>query len=104
MDESLKDLPLADKSKNPEHSGKFDPVENPSHYASGSLECKDWIRYFLTPEEYKGWLKGSALKYIWRFEDKGKPEQDIRKAQRFLDFLVEELEREELDRQEGTEW
>jgi len=74
---------------------EFDQVDHPEHYAKGSLECIDWIRAMLSPEEYRGYLKGAALKYIWRYEDKGTPTQDLEKARKYLSFLIEELKREE---------
>lgn len=68
-----------------------DHVSSPDHYKSdkhfGTLECKDWIQELLTKEEYEGWLKGSALKYIWRYQDKGNPKQDLAKAGQFISFL-----------------
>ena len=71
----------------------FDPVSRPEHYCSGSLECIDWIRAMLTEEEFNGYLKGNALKYIWRYDQKDKenPKQDLRKAIWYLDKLCEVL-------------
>ena len=77
---------------------KFDPVSKPEHYAKGSLECIDWIRAALTPEEYRGYLKGCILKYHWRHEDKGNPIQDLEKLRQYAQFLIDEIEREEIDR------
>ena len=76
---------------------EFDNVDRPYHYAKGSLECIDWIRAMLSPEEYRGYLKGATLKYIWRHEDKGTPTQDLEKARKYLSFLIEELDREKND-------
>ena len=47
---------------------KNDPVNHPSHYLSGGLECLDVIESMLTAEEFKGYCKGNAIKYIWRFK------------------------------------
>lgn len=77
---------------------KFDPVTKPEHYAKGSLECIDWIRLALTEEEYRGYLKGCILKYHWRHEDKGNPIQDLEKLRQYAQFLIDEIEREEIDR------
>lgn len=76
---------------------EFDNVDRPYHYAKGSLECIDWIRAMLSPEEYRGYLKGATLKYIWRHENKGTPAQDLEKARKYLSFLIEELDREKND-------
>ena len=70
-----------------------DNVNNPSHYNSGSVECIDAIEAMLSPEEYVGYLRGNSLKYRWRFRYKGKPVEDLQKAnwyeQRLLTFMKE---------------
>lgn len=65
----------------------FDPVSRPEHYASGSLECIDWIEAALTEEEFRGYLKGNLLKYFWRHEDKGDPVQDLGKLAWYAEKL-----------------
>jgi hypothetical protein len=62
-----------------------DPVYQPAHYTQGPIECVDWVRLGLTDEEYRGWLKGNALSYIFREKGKG-GDQDLDKASRFLTF------------------
>ena len=73
----------------------FDPVINPEHYTSGSLECIDWIEAEMTNEEFAGYLKGNIFKYIWRHENKGHPVQDLSKARWYLDRLINLLKLEE---------
>ena len=73
---------------------EFDPVEHPYHYAKGSLECIDWIRYELSPEEFRGFLKGNVMKYLWRYEDKGKPVEDLKKAIWYLGKLRDQVDYE----------
>ena len=64
-----------------------DSVNHPKHYVKNGRECIDWIEEALTPEEFKGYLKGCALKYQWRFEEKGAPDQDLRKAEWYIDKI-----------------
>lgn len=64
-----------------------DLVENPSHYVKNGVECINWIQQALTPEEFRGYLKGNVLKYLWRCEGKGAPVMDIRKAGKYCRFL-----------------
>ena len=66
---------------------KNDVVERPSHYNQGGIECIEAIEASMSREEYKGYLKGSVLKYVWRYQHKGKPVEDLRKANWFLDRL-----------------
>ena len=48
-----------------------DEVKNPAHYNQGGIECIDAIRAALTDEEFRGYCKGNAIKYIWRERMKG---------------------------------
>ncbi|HCR1107399.1 TPA: DUF3310 domain-containing protein [Klebsiella aerogenes] len=60
-----------------------DMVNRPPHYQSESesgIECIEAIEAALSPEEFRGYLKGNALKYIWREGKKGNRAQDINKA------------------------
>lgn len=66
-----------------------DPVNRPAHYTSGGIECIDAIRASMTPEEFKGFLKGNAMKYLWRYRLKGNPAQDLEKAGWYLSRLTE---------------
>ena len=61
-----------------------DNVNNPSHYNSGGIECIDAIEASLTREEFIGFCKGNALKYVWRELHKEKSLQDIEKAVWYL--------------------
>ena len=57
-----------------------DMVNSPSHYQLDGFEAIDIIKAVLTPEEYRGYLKGNTLKYIIREPYKGNPAQDVSKA------------------------
>jgi hypothetical protein len=65
-----------------------DPVNHPTHYTSGSVECIAAIEAALTREEFRGFCKGNALKYIWRERLKGQT-QDVQKARFYLRRLEE---------------
>ena len=71
-----------------------DPVNSPAHYA-GSIECVDAIRAALSPEEFRGWLKGNAMKYLWRCGRKGPALIDAQKGRKYQDWLVAELSKAE---------
>ena len=66
----------------------FDPVEKPMHYAAGSVECIDAIEAQLTPEEFRGYLKGNIAKYMWRERKKGGKES-LKKAKWYLNKLID---------------
>lgn len=65
-----------------------DPVNHPDHYTAGAIECIDAIRAALTPEEFRGFCKGNALKYVWRERLKGGGES-LAKATWYLNRLAE---------------
>jgi len=62
-------------------------VNKPPHYTVGDVECIDAIEAALTHEEFRGYCKGNALKYIWRERYKGQGES-IRKAIWYLNRLI----------------
>ena len=67
-----------------------DAVNHPSHYTDGKIECIDYIRDKLTFEEFEGFCKGNALKYISRAgkKDPSKKAEDIRKSIWYLEELL----------------
>ena len=64
-----------------------DNVNQPAHYTSGSVECIDAIQAALTPEEFRGFLKGNIIKYTWRERLKAGVES-LMKAQWYLTKLI----------------
>ena len=70
-----------------------DMVNHPNHYNNhpSGVECIDIIKHM-------GFCRGSAIKYIWRCFDKGKPIEDLKKAIFYLNTKIEMLEREVDDR------
>ena len=67
-----------------------DNVQHPTHYTTGGIECIQAIKASMSPDEYQGYLKGNALKYLWRFRQKNGVE-DLKKAQVYLTWLIAEL-------------
>ena len=67
-----------------------DPVNNPSHYASGGIECIEAIKASMSHEAFLGYLKGNVQKYTWRYEKKVNPAEDLKKAQWYLSKLIDE--------------
>src|SRR5690606_7791349 len=59
-----------------------DPVNHPAQYKLfPGQEAIDIIQAALTPEEYRGYLKGNALKYRLRAGNKDDLRQDIDKSE-----------------------
>jgi len=70
-----------------------DPVNSPSHYNSGGIEAIEAIESALTGDSFRGYLKGNVMKYMWRYEKKAKPIEDLKKARWYLDRLISALEK-----------
>ena len=60
-----------------------------SHYIEVSVQPWDAMEAWMSHEEFAGFLRGNAIKYLAR--DKGGLE-DIKKAQHYIDKLIETLE------------
>ena len=67
------------------------PVENPDHYNTGAIEAIEAIRASMDADQYFGYLKGNVMKYLWRYDYKDKPVEDLRKADWYLNRLIDAL-------------
>jgi|TARA_B100001093_G_scaffold504098_1_gene559423 hypothetical protein len=65
-----------------------DVVNKPKHYNTGNIECIDAIEESMSSVAFKGYLKGNCLKYLWRYDYKGKQVEDLNKAQWYLNKLT----------------
>jgi hypothetical protein len=72
---------------------------NPEHYKHGGIETIEYIRAKMTKEEFYGYLKGNALKYISREGLKSEKIldkiDDIKKAIWYLEQM-DKVHKEEL--------
>lgn len=71
-----------------------DPI-NPNHYRKGGVDHNEVLVGILTHEEYCGYLRGQATKYMFRWPDKIAGTQDLLKAKWYTDKLIEVVEKEE---------
>lgn len=67
-----------------------DAVDSPKHYVDGGIEVIDFLRAKLTPEEFRGYCKGTALVYLARAGKKGgnAEAQDAAKAAWYATWLA----------------
>ena len=65
---------------------------NPEHYTGSKIECIDAIKGMLGGYGFCCYLRGNIIKYLWRCPDKGNMAQDLKKAEWFLNRLIEEIE------------
>ena len=69
-----------------------DSVNNPPHYGQGRIECIEYIKDFLSNDEYTGYLRGNIAKYLHRWRYKNGIE-DLKKARWYLEALIQQQSR-----------
>lgn len=74
-----------------------DNVNHPSHYTNRKMEAIDIIEMIIETENNPkvAYNMSNVLKYILRFRDKGKPVEDLKKAQWYLNRMIEKISEEE---------
>jgi len=65
-----------------------EPVD---HYMRGGLECIDAMRAISSPEEFRGYLRLTAFKYLWRLGEKDLPANEAKKCGDYVRWLQDEL-------------
>ena len=69
-----------------------DAVNHPAHYKVGGIETIEYMKAKSTPEEFKGHLRLTAIKYLSRTGYKDDALQDLKKAQWYLNRLIKECD------------
>lgn len=66
-------------------------VNHPKHYNTGGVECIDGIEAACTGlSGFEGFCTGNAIKYLWRWKNKGGKE-DLEKSKWYIDKLLESI-------------
>ena len=71
----------------PETTKVNDPVEHPSHYTYGRIECIDYIT-----DKGLDFCLGNVIKYVTRAGHKENALEDLKKARWYLDKEINLLE------------
>lgn len=69
-----------------------DLINAPPHYATAGIECIDALRAIMTEEEFLGFLRGCAIKYLWRATTKDSQVENYAKARWYVERALKELE------------
>lgn len=65
-------------------------VNHPLHYGGDTpYECIKVLKEWLSEDEYRGFCRGNALKYLCRVGKKDEAVQELKKARFYLDKLIE---------------
>lgn len=77
-----------------EKIGPKDSVTEPPHYKNLAIDTLELMSVNFSDEAYMGFLEGNVLKYVMRYKMKNGV-QDLRKAQYYLDLLINRQEMRE---------
>jgi hypothetical protein len=70
----------------------YDPVNKPAHYnLSGGIECIDYIKQVLGTDGFIAYCHGNMIKYQHRHKYKTDPVEDMKKAQWYLNKMLETM-------------
>lgn len=67
------------------------------HYQQADIQPIEIMQMYMTPEEFRGFLKGNVIKYSLRANFKGSPQADIDKAQQYAKWLGQALRGENIN-------
>jgi len=62
-----------------------------SHYTSMAVQPWEAMRAWMSREQFQGYLQGNVIKYISRAGKKGDTLEDLKKAQHYLETLIETM-------------
>lgn len=66
----------------------MDNVNHPAHYTDDTKPCE-----CIEVTQYHSFCVGNAIKYVWRYRLKGRPLEDLRKAEWYLQKAIENEEK-----------
>lgn len=62
--------------------------EHPNYYKQGNVECIDAIASATQKlHGFEAFCTGNAIKYLWRWKEKG-GDEDLKKAKNYIEFLL----------------
>lgn len=77
-------------------STPYNTVSKPEHYNHGEgIECIEYIKQVLGPEGFIAYCRGNLMKYNHRAMYKGKPTEDLEKAEQYLKWSIETIKERE---------
>lgn len=76
-----------------EHVQTVDMVNSPNHYAPNGVDSFMHMEDQMGADAFRGFLQGNVIKYVQRYQFKGKPVEDLAKAAFYLFHLVFDVAR-----------
>ncbi|WP_207900753.1 DUF3310 domain-containing protein [Anaerospora hongkongensis] len=75
-------------------------AKSQTHYQQADIQPIEIMQMYLTPEEFRGFLKGNLIKYSLRANFKGNEQVDIDKAHQYAKWLGQALRGETINPRE----
>jgi len=72
-----------------------------AHYQTAEVQFIEIAQMYLSPEGFKGLLKGNALKYLLRGPHKGTEDKDYEKASQYCTWLCQAQRGEKINPRAG---
>lgn len=73
-------------------------INHPQRYGGDTqYECVKVLKAWMSEEEYRGWLKGSAIKYLCRLGKKDDAVQELNKSAWYVNKLIESYKEEKAE-------
>lgn len=66
----------------------MDNVNHPAHYTDDTKPCE-----CIEVAQYHSFCVGNAIKYVWRYQLKGRPLEDLQKAEWYLQKAIDNGEK-----------
>ena len=77
----------------PKEESVKEAVNHPLHYGGDTpYECIKVLAQWMTKEEYRGFLRGNAIKYLCRTGKKDETVQELKKTAWYVNKLIESYE------------
>lgn len=92
--EKVYPFPYIEKTITKSIEQKFDvsDTNHPVRYGGDSeYECIKVLKAWLNEDEYKGFLKGNAIKYLCRLGKKDSEKKELEKSMWYISKLMEEV-------------
>lgn len=72
-----------------------DKINHPDHYTSSPATCSACGHPIecIDVTQHMSFIRGNAVKYVWRADLKGQELEDLKKARWYIDREIERLER-----------
>lgn len=73
-------------------------INHPERYGGDTTyECVKVLKAWMSADEYKGFLRGNALKYLCRVGKKDEAVKELKKAKWYIEKLIETENEEPID-------